>query len=179
MKKQTLIILAAVGGGLAVCCFASLGLLLLAGAEEGAPAGTRAPRDSPLVASWMSGSASMTSYRSLVTGDWAPPSGAGQLYELRADGTCAQYALLQTTTYSCTSSVFTASEDCTWSVDGSAISFELNGGVVRSQMCGGELKESEATTRSLRYQFRLEQDGTNTWLVLTDESGDTRFRRAN
>jgi hypothetical protein len=155
--------------------------LLLAGVEGDGESrsGAVAASGSPLVGEWMNGSASAVEYRSLVTGDWAPPSGIGQLYDLREDGTCAQFGVLQTTTYSCTSTIFTASEDCTWSVDGSAISFELNGGVVRSQMCGGELKESEATTRSLRYQFRLEQDGTNTWLVLTDESGDTRFRRAN
>ncbi|MBL8920359.1 MAG: hypothetical protein JNJ54_15940 [Myxococcaceae bacterium] len=125
----------------------------------------------------MNGSASSVEYRSLVTGDWAPPSGFGQLYELREDGTCAQFGVLQTTTYSCTSTIFTASRDCTWSADGTTLTLDLTGGVVRSKMCGGELKESEAAPRQLRSGFRLEDDGVNTWLVLTDQGGEVRLRR--
>lgn len=179
MKKQTLIILLVVGGALAACCMGSMMLLLLAGVEgEGeSRSGAVAASGSPLVGEWMNGSASAVEYRSLVTGDWAPPSDIGQLYDLREDGTCAQFGVLQTTTYSCTSTIFTASEDCTWSVEGTTLTLDLAGGVVRSKMCGGELKESDAKPRQLRSQFRLENDGVNTWLVLVDQGSSTRLRR--
>lgn len=178
MKRQTWVILAVVGGVLAMCCFGSFVLLVVAGSPEEGGRSLTSAAGSPLVGKWMNGSASPTEYRSLVTGDYAPPSGMGTLYEFKDDGSCTQYALLQTTTYSCTSSVFTASEDCSFAVEGSTLTVQLNGGVVRARMCGGEVKESEATVRSLRYQFRFENDGTNTWLVLNDESGDTRFHRS-
>lgn len=173
MKKSTWLIIAAVGGVLFLCCAGS-GVLMVVGAAAGSSA-TPSGGQTGLEGSWINGSASATSYQNLATGQFAPPSGTGMLYEFKADGSCSYAAMLQSTVYSCTSFIFVSTEDCTWTLEGTALTVELGTGVVRTRMCGGEVKEGDSKARTLRYQVLLD-----TGLTLTDESGASfRFQHGH
>jgi hypothetical protein len=171
MKRSGWLLVAA--GALVLFCCAGSGLLMAVGAAAGGSAGSPGG-NTGLEGSWLNGSASTTSYRSLVTGDFAPPSGTGMLYEFKGDGTCTQAAMLQSTVYSCTSWIFTSTDDCTWTLDGTTLTLELGVGVNRARMCGGEVKESESTARTQRYQVALGSDLTLT----TDDGVAFRFQRS-
>ena len=126
----------------------------------------------------MNGSASLTTYRSVVTGDFAPPSGTGSLFELKPGGACVRAGLLQSTVYSCTSSILTFWDDCEWSLDGSTLTVVLGEGTLRTRMCGGEVKEGTAKAATLRYTAAISVEEPYTWLTLTEPDGSsTRFRR--
>ena len=156
MKKPLLIVLA-IGGALTLCCG---GMLVLAPGVEAlmsSPNQDPSGEVSPLVGSWINGSASLTTYQNLATGEFAPPSGSGQIFEFHDDGTCAHSAMLQSTVYGCTSWIFTSSDDCTWKLDGAQLTVELEGGVNRSRMCGGEVKESDGKARTLNYTVAFDQ----------------------
>lgn len=178
MNRNVVLVLV-IGGVAALCCGGSgLALFVLgAASEDGARSSGAA---GPLVGEWMFGSVSLVEYRSALTGEFAPPSGQGQHYELRADGTCVQSAMLQVSTgFACTSFVFTSTDAdaCTWSADATTLTIELGDGIMRSRICSGEVKEGASKPRTVKAPYRLERDGNVTWLVLTEESGEFRYRR--
>ncbi len=180
MKKSTLVLLA-VAGGLVLCCGGStlaVMVLGLAGAD-GPTRGSGGP--APLVGQWMYGSVSMVEYRSVLTGEFAPPSGQGQSYDLRDDGRCVQAAMMQVSTgIACTSFIFTYTGDdgCSWSVDGNTLTIELAEGTLRSRICSGEVKEGASKPRTIKAPYRIEREGQLTWLVLDEEGAEFRYRRA-
>jgi hypothetical protein len=122
---------------------------------------------------WINGSASTTSYQNLATGEFAPPSGTGMLFEFKSDGSCSHSAMLQSTVYSCTSWVLTSTDDCSWTVEGSSLTVELGPGVLRSRLSGGEVKEGDSKARTQHYQVTLDPG-----LTLTDDGATFRFQRS-
>ena len=159
-----------------MCCVTSVVAVAVFGsAEQG---GGASPGATGLEGSWMSGSASMSEYQNLATGEFAPPSGMGEAIELDGGGRCTHAAMLQSTLYSCTSYIFTFSDECQWSLDGTALTLEIGPGVVRSRMCGGEVKENPGKARTVRYAASLSVEDGNTWLTLVGEDQvSKRFRR--
>lgn len=181
MTRNAWLIVAAVGGASLLCCLGS-GVLLLAGAAGGEDtAGASASTGgSALEGTWLSGSVSLTSYRNVATGAEAPPSGTGELLALKPGGSCERALLLQSTVYSCTSSifVFSDSDTCEWSLDGDTLSVETTGGALRTHMCGGEVKEGEAKPTSNRWTATVTSEAGQQWLTLTSATGETtRLRR--
>lgn len=174
MKRNTLVTLGVVAGAAGLCCVGSLAFVLLglgaAAAEEGTPGG------SGLEGVWLQGSASMTSYRDLATGQFAPPSGSGLLLELRPDGTCQHSAMLQVSMAGCTSWLFTDTDDCSWAFDGQRLTLELLGGTVRSRMCGGEVKDKASQPRTLRYDVSRWQHEGQPRLGLKDGTAELVLR---
>jgi hypothetical protein len=184
MTKRTWIILAVVGGSLSLCCLGT-GALMLLGATtgEGDPAPASASTGgggSGLEGTWMAGSVGLTTYRSVATGELAPPSGTGELLELKPGGDCSRAIVLQSTVYSCTSYIFSASDECEWRFDGTTLSLDIASGTNRTKMCGGEVKESAAKSQALRYRVQVAKDADTglEWLTLTDTDGtELRLRR--
>ncbi len=59
-----------------------------------------------LIGSWSAGSVSGITFQNPLTGEYAPPTGAGERYTFAADGHYVYGGLLQTSFYGCTSAVF-------------------------------------------------------------------------
>lgn len=177
MKNKTWLILAIVGGVLLLCCAGS-GALMLLGAASG-EGGETASQGSGLEGTWINGSASITSYRSLVTGEFAPPSGTGMIYEFRPDGSCEYSGMIQSTVYSCTSWIFLAADECSWSLEGTTLTVELTAGITRARMCGGEVKEGQMKPLTHHYQARRVTEDGSQYLLLTEDGAEQRFRPAN
>lgn len=65
---------------------------------------------SALVGSWMNGTVSLTTYRSVVTGEFAPASGTGELYSVSAAGHYEWVTVSQESLYNCTSLIASDNE---------------------------------------------------------------------
>ena len=99
---------------------------------------------------------------------------------MKPGGACDRAILLQSTVYSCTSYIFTASDECEWRFDGTTLSLDIASGTNRTKMCGGQVKESAANAQSLRYRVQVAKDADTglEWLTLTDTDGtELRLRR--
>lgn len=124
------------------------------------------------------GSASLVTYKNVVTGAEAPPSGTGLLLELHPGGSCVRAGVLQNSLYACTSYIFTFSDDCSWTFDGATLSLDVGPGAMRSKLCGGEVKEGESKATSDTFTVKRATEGGFEWLSLTDASGsELRLRR--
>ncbi|MFZ5443940.1 MAG: hypothetical protein ACOZQL_28300 [Myxococcota bacterium] len=181
MKSRTWLVIALVGGLGLLCCAGGGALMLLGAAGEATSAASASGGGGAtgLEGAWINGSASMTTYQSLVTGEFAPPSGTGMIYEFDGDGSCRYYGMLQSTVYSCTSWIFLAADECSWSLDGAALQVELKAGTTRSRMCGGEVKDGALKPNTHHYQARRVVEDGRPFLLLSEDGAELRFRPAN
>jgi len=142
-------------------------------AQQGPKSGSGTRND--VVGKWRSGSVSSVGFYS-PTGGWAPPSGTGMSYEFKADGSFEYGGLLQSSLYNCTTSIFF------WK----AGSWSESGGVLTLKPGSARIKSKDNCVRSGNYdrpgklepssfQWHLEQDGAQTYLVLTDNGNAVRY----
>ena len=76
----------------------------------GAHAAATGTAPSALVGSWMNGTVSLTTYRSVATGEFAPTSGTGELYSVSAAGHYEWVRVSQESVYACTSLIASDNE---------------------------------------------------------------------
>lgn len=115
---------------------------------------------------WRSGTVSAVGYYNPATGSWAAPTGAGQRYEFRPDGTYEYSGLAQTSMYGCTTSVFSW-ERGRYSVSGGNVTFRPTEEKLRSR-------------DNCNKRFNYEKNGkrevkTWIWRLARDSSGDLQL----
>jgi hypothetical protein len=176
---KTPVVIALVVGGLAVLCCGGLMVAGLLVGEDGSPgsgsgpAASRGSGGGGLEGTWLNGSASLSEYRNTLTGEFAPPSGTGLMYELRSGGDCVHSAMLQATLYSCTSWIFINSDDCSWSLSGNELHVSVGPGTQRSRMCGGQVKEGDSTAVDRTWRVELGEAAGARTMTLTDLSDNS------
>lgn len=131
-----------------------------------------------LIGTWSSGSVSPVGFYDASTGSWAPPSGVGQSYELRDDGTFTYAGLIQSSMLSCTTRVFIYSTGV-WRKDGSTLVFREKTSRTRStDNCNKKFNyEKSPPTKTEKLPFRVEQDSAGVSLVLTVKEGELQLYR--
>jgi hypothetical protein len=162
--------------------------MLVAAYESAHPAGPGesgppvSSASSGLVGKWHSGSASGTNYYNPSTGSWAAPSGTGQSYELMSDGRYVYAGLLQTSMYSCTTSVFFY-ETGKWNSTGSTLNFIPTSGRTKSQdNCNRSFNYDRPKTpasHSVGFSFKVSSYSPEGQLCMTDKYGETCYNREN
>lgn len=159
-------------------------LVAPAPASAAAPTAPEAPSSNTpassgsLVGRWSSGSVSPVGFYNAGTGEWAPPTGAGQSYELRPDGTYVYAGLLQTSLYGCTSRVFIYNTG-TWKAGGGKLVLREKTARTRSvDTCNKKFNyEKSPKTKTEILPWRMEADSSGQWLVLTTDTGELRLVR--
>lgn len=131
------------------------------------------PNAAHLIGKWRSTKVAATQYGNLTTGALAPTSGSNFTYEFLPDGTYQFTGLMQVTTYGCTSSIWrTASGK--YHAEGGRVTLQPAGGVFKSQVCGGPLKEKPDSLDQVSYVFQFEKDSNGEVLVMNGTDGKSR-----
>jgi hypothetical protein len=125
-----------------------------------------------LTGEWRSTHLSSVNYYSPTTGSYAPPS--GNLFELKiqADGSYVESGLIQSSMYSCTTSVFGYKTGVA-RVQGSHVILEEKSSKLTSKdNCNKSFNyEKNPPLKTTAYQWRIVKDEYGTKLILTDEKG--------
>ncbi|UGQ10601.1 hypothetical protein LO772_27750 [Yinghuangia sp. ASG 101] len=142
-----------------------------AGGKGGGKGGGKVPAE--LVGVWKTGSASPTTYQDAVTGAFAPASGTHRELTIKADGSYSQNGLLQSTVYSCTTSLFVAEEGKA-TVQGDKITFKpdkLKTTMQNTCSESGNYANRDGEKRTVVETFELTEDEYGPLLRLTDPEG--------
>lgn len=153
----------------------------LAAAAETAGDQQRTAVPEQLVGRWLTSSGSGSSYHDPATGTYSAPNSSQFAYEFQPDGTFEHAALIQSSLYNCTMTVF-GYEAGTVAFDGPGLTVVPQTAVLRStDTCVAENNyEKPGDTSESRFTWRLEPDplGDGTVLILTWPTGfEEIFRR--
>ena len=135
---------------------------------------------SQIIGDWQNGSASAVSYYNPATGTFAPPSGSGMSYSIRADGTFTYSGILQTTLYHCTK---TSSFYCEGTATATAGSVTFTDRINLYQWkdtCGAsdpKPKNKPPETNTFPWRIEPGADAAHPVRVLTDKTGELRFHK--
>lgn len=139
--------------------------------DSGGKGGGKVPAE--LVGVWTTGSGSSIRYEDAMTGAVAPASGSHGELTIKADGSYSQNGLLQSTVYSCTTSLFVMEEGKA-SVQGDKITFKpskLKTTMQNTCSQSGNHTNKDGEKKTTVDTFELAEDESGPLLRLTDAEG--------
>jgi hypothetical protein len=142
------------------------------------PDALQSPLSPELVGEWSSGGVSTVDFYNPSTGSWAAPSGAGASYEFAPDGTYVYAAMLQSSLYSCTMTVFWSALGVAYQ-DGQHLTLtELEGTVKSTHTCRPEFNYQREELKPVRtFAWRIHQEESEApQLMLWDGEQELPYR---
>ncbi len=138
------------------------------------------PRE--LLGEFSTTSTTLTSFYNPATGSFAPPSGNAQNFEFFADGTYTEANLIQSTSFSCTTSIFIFRKG-TFIVNGAQMTRAAKSGteILRKSCYPEDNRENPAKLDTVKGTWRFGADSQNAaivYLYLTGRDGaEEAFRK--
>ena len=131
-----------------------------------------------LVGSWHTGRISLLQYQDRITGSTTPANGSTFSYKFKSDGTFEFAGLMNSTMYSCTTTLFNYKEGVA-RVEGDELKLIPSKDDWKNQFSCYPSKntEKEGKMEEETYTWEIKQDGDRKMLCLTSSSGESCFQR--